>query len=211
MDSEGAKKIVQAIVSVADTQVEEILQEAQKSAGEIRGDAEKKAQSEKQAIIMKGQQLADRERQRVLADAKIRVKREIFEVKEDLIKKAFSDADGRLEKLADTSEYSDILNKLIVESGAVAGGGSLEVLVREKDKSLLSEDTLIALSKEISKMVENSITLSLSKDTIATMGGCVVRSKTGAIEVDNTFESRISRLKSELRFKVAEILFGGAS
>jgi V/A-type H+-transporting ATPase subunit E len=211
MDSEGANKIVQAIVSVADTQVEEILQEAQKSADEIRGDAEKRAQSEKQTILMKGQQLADRERQRVLADAKIRVKREIFEVKEDLIKKAFADADGRLKKLADTPEYSDILNKLIVESGAVAGGGSLEVLVREKDRSLLSDETLASLSEEISKMVDKATTLSLSKDTIATMGGTVVRSESGAIEVDNTFESRISRLKSELRFKVAEILFGGAS
>ncbi len=211
MGSEGADKIVQEIVRVADVQVTEILQEARIDAEAIRRDAEKKAESEKQAILVKGQQLAERERQRVLADAKIRVKREIFDVKEDLIKEAFGEAEKRLTRLADTPEYSDILGKLIVESGAVVGGGSLEVLAREQDKSLLPKDTLTGLSKKISKTAKKKTTLSLSEKTIATIGGVVVRSKDGTIEADNTFESRISRLRSELRFKVAEILFEGAS
>lgn len=211
MGSEGADKIVQEIVRVADVQVTEILQEARIDAEAIRRDAEKRAESEKQAILVKGQQLAERERQRVLADAKIRVKREIFNAKEDLIKEAFGEAEKRLARLADTPEYGDILGKLIVESGVVVGGGSLEVLVREQDKSLLPKDTLASLSKEISKTTKKKTTLSLSEKTIATIGGVVVRSKDGAIEADNTFESRIGRLRSELRFKVAEILFEGAS
>ncbi|MHC1594170.1 MAG: V-type ATP synthase subunit E [Methanotrichaceae archaeon] len=211
MGSEGADKIVQEIVRVADVQVTGILQEARIDAEAIRRDAEKRAESEKQTILVKGQQLAERERQRVLADAKIRVKREIFNAKEDLIKEAFGEAEKRLARLADTPEYSDILGKLIVESGVVVGGGSLEVLAREQDKNLLPKDTLTSLSKELSKTTKKKTTLSLSEKTIATIGGVIVRSKDGTIEADNTFESRIGRLRSELRFKVAEILFGGAS
>lgn len=211
MGSEGADKIVQEIVRVADVQVTEILQEARIDAEAIRRDAEKRAESEKQTILVKGQQLAERERQRVLADAKIRVKREIFNAKEDLIKEAFGEAEKRLARLADTPEYGDILGKLIVESGVVVGGGSLEVLAREQDKNLLPKDTLASLSKELSKTAKKKTTLSLSEKTIATIGGVIVRSKDGTIEADNTFESRIGRLRSELRFKVAEILFGGAS
>ncbi|MHC1630900.1 MAG: V-type ATP synthase subunit E [Methanotrichaceae archaeon] len=211
MDSGGADKIVQEIVKGADAQVGEILQEAKRHTDEIRKDAEKKAQSETQAILTKGQQLAERERQRVLADAKMRVKRDISGMKEDLIKKAFGDAEERLTKLADTPEYSDILKKLIVESGVVVGGGSLEVLVRENDKALLPKEALADLSGEISKIAKKRTTLNLSKKSITTMGGAIVRSKNGMIEADNTFESRIDRLRSGLRFEVAEILFGGTS
>ncbi len=211
MGSEGADKIVHEIVRITDAQVELILQEARKDADEIQGVSEKKAQAKRQAILAKGQQQAEREQQRVLADAKMQVKREIFDVKEDLIKKAFGDAEERLKKLAGAPEYSGILKKLVVESGVVVGGGPLEVLVREKDRPLLSGKILADLGKEISKTTGKDATLVLSEETITTIGGAIVRSKSGSIEADNTIESRISRLRSELRFKVAEILFGGAS
>ncbi len=211
MGSEGADKIVHEIVRITDAQVELILQEARKDADEIRGEAEKKAQTKKSAILSKGQQQAERERQRVLADAKMQVKRETFDVKEDLIKKAFADAEARLKRLSDAPEYDGVLKKLIAESGAVVGGGPLEVLVREEDRSLLPGKALADLAKEISKATEKDTTLELSEETINTIGGAIVRSKSGSIEADNTIESRIRRLRSELRFKVAEILFGGAS
>jgi V/A-type H+-transporting ATPase subunit E len=211
MGSEGADKIVHEIVRITDAQVELILQEARKDAGEIQGESEKTAQTKKLTILAKGQQQAERERQRVLADAKMQVKREIFDVKEDLIKKAFGDAEVRLTKLADASEYGKILKKLIVESAVVVGGGPLEVLVREKDRALLSGKALADLGKEISKETEKDTALSLSEETITTIGGAIVRSKSGSIEANNTIEFRMNRLRSELRFKVAEILFGGAS
>jgi V/A-type H+-transporting ATPase subunit E len=211
MGSEGADKIVHEIVRITDAQVELILQEARKDAAEIQGESEKKAQAKKLAILAKGQQQAERERQRVLADAKMQVKRETFDVKEDLIKKAFGDAEARLKKLADAPEYGDILKKMITESAVVVGGGPLEVLVREKDRALLSGKALADLGKEISKATGKDTKLELSDDVITTIGGAIVRSKSGSIEANNTIESRISKLRSELRFKVAEILFGGAS
>jgi V/A-type H+-transporting ATPase subunit E len=211
MGSEGADKIVHEIVRITDAQVELILQQARKDADDIRGESEKKAQAKKSAILGKGQQQAEREYQRILADAKMQVKRKIFDVKEDLIKKAFVDAEARLKRLADTSEYGDVLKKMIVESGVVVGGGPLEVLVRERDRALLSEKALADLAEEISKATGKDTALELSEEVITTIGGAVVRSKSGKIEADNTIESRISRIGSELRFKVAEILFGGAS
>ncbi|AET63628.1 V-type ATP synthase subunit E [Methanothrix harundinacea] len=211
MGSEGADKIVHEIVRITDAQVELILQQARKDADDIRGESEKKAQAKKSVILGKGQQQAEREYQRILADAKMQVKRKIFDVKEDLIKKAFVDAEARLKRLADTSEYGDVLKKMIVESGVVVGGGPLEVLVRERDRALLSEKALADLAEEISKATGKDTALELSEEVITTIGGAVVRSKSGKIEADNTIESRISRIGSELRFKVAEILFGGAS
>ncbi|KUK44158.1 MAG: V-type ATP synthase subunit E family protein [Methanothrix sp.] len=211
MGSEGADKIVHEIVRITDAQVELILQEARKDSDEILAESKKKAQAKKTAVLAKGQQQAEREQQRVLADAKMQVKREIFDVKEDLIKKSFGDAEERLKKLADSPEYSDTLKKMIVESAVVVGGGSLEVLVRKKDRALLSGEVLADLGEEISKATGEDTELELSDDVITTIGGAIVRSKSGSIEANNTIESRINRLRSELRFKVAEILFEGAS
>ncbi|HOI69151.1 MAG: V-type ATP synthase subunit E family protein [Methanothrix sp.] len=211
MGSEGADKIVHEIVRITDDQVGLILQEARKDADKIRGESEKTAQAKRLAILAKGQQQAEREHQRILADAKMQVKREIFDVKEDLIKEAFGDAEARLKKLAEVPEYVDILKKLIVEAGRVVGGGPLEVLVRREDRSILSGKILADLSEEISKATSKDTTVELSGGVISTIGGAIVRSKSGSIEADNTIESRINRIRSELRFKVAEILFGGAS
>jgi len=166
MGSEGADKIVHEIVRITDAQVELILQEARKDADEIRGESKKKAQAKKTAIMAKGQQQAEREQQRVLADAKMQVKREIFDVKEDLIKKSFGDAEERLKKLADSPEYSEILKKMIVESAVVVGGGSFEVLVRKKDRALLSGEFLADLGKEISTATGEDTELELSDEVI---------------------------------------------
>jgi V/A-type H+-transporting ATPase subunit E len=211
MASVGTDKIIQEIVRLGDAPADQILQDARRTAAGIREDAEKKARLEREAILTRGQQVADREHQRILADAKIRVRRKISDMKEEQIKKAFSEAERRLIGLAGKSEYSNILNKLIVESGIVAGGGPLEVQVRVHDRPLLSEETLAHLSKKISKIAKKPTSLKLSKDPLAAIGGAIVRSEGGVIEVDNTFDSRLERLKRELRFKVAEILFGGTS
>jgi len=211
MGSVGADKIIQEVVRLGDAPAEQILQDARRTAAGIREDAEKKARVEREAILTRGQQVADREHQRVLADAKIRVRRRISDVKEEQIKKAFSEAESRLIGLADKPEYSNILNKLIVESGIVAGGGPLEVQVRAHDRPLLSEEMLAHLSKKISNIVKKPTSLKLSEEPLAAIGGAIVRSGGGVIEVENTLDSRLERLKRELRFKVAEILFGGIS
>ena len=39
------------------------------------------------------------------------------------------------------------------------------------------------------------------------MGGVIVRTVDGTIEIDNTIETRIEREKSDIRKKVARILF----
>ena len=107
MGSEGADKIVHEIVRITDAQVELILQQARKDADDIRGESEKKAQAKKSVILGKGQQQAEREYQRILADAKMQVKRKIFDVKEDLIKKAFVDAEARAEEICGYSDYGE--------------------------------------------------------------------------------------------------------
>jgi len=209
MEAIGADKIIQEIQKGADSQIEAILQEARQNAGKIREDAARRAEQERQFILARGQQAAEREHQRIVADAKIKVKRKIFDSKEVQINQVFALAEEELKGLAKKPEYQKILSKLIVESGVVAGGGDLEVRVRVDDRKLLSDDLLASINQEISKQVGKPTKIKLSEASLAALGGAVVRSADGAIEADNTIDSRMSRLRSELRFNVAEILFGG--
>jgi vacuolar-type H+-ATPase subunit E/Vma4 len=47
----------------------------------------------------------------------------------------------------------------------------------------------------------------ISKDTVRSSGGVIVRAENGAKWIDNTFEARIERLESKVRDQVASILF----
>lgn len=211
MEAIGADKIIQEISKAADSQAEAILRKAREEAEKIQEDAVRQAQHEKQAILVRGQQASDREHQRIVADAKIKVKRKIFDSKEVQINQAFALAEEHLKGLVKKPEYQKILAKLIVESGVVAGGGDLEVQVRADDRKLLTDDVLAGLGQEISKQVGRPAIIKLSDASLAAIGGAIVRSANGAIEADNTIDSRMSRLRRELRFNVAEILFGGGS
>jgi V/A-type H+-transporting ATPase subunit E len=44
-------------------------------------------------------------------------------------------------------------------------------------------------------------------DAIDTIGGAVLKTKNGEIEVNNTIEARLLRYKKDLRGQVAKILF----
>ena len=61
--------------------------------------------------------------------------------------------------------------------------------------------------EDISKEINARISISDGLDT--GMGGVIVRTADGRIEVDNTFEKRFERFSDTLRADVIKTLFGG--
>jgi vacuolar-type H+-ATPase subunit E/Vma4 len=66
---------------------------------------------------------------------------------------------------------------------------------------MLTEDRLKGISKDV------GVKLVKSDKPINIVGGVIVNSSDGKIVVNNTFENRLNRLKSNLRAKVANTLF----
>lgn len=197
---ENIDKITKKISEKSDAEADEILKEARVRADEIISEAQKKASEIKMEIVEKGERDSERERQRIIANAKLQSRKARLEAQEDVIREAFERAENELKKITQSNKYPSVLASLIKEAqGAVEG--DVEVLVRKDDLGILTKEYLNKLSEDTKSLVE------LSQDYIDTVGGAIVRSKNGKVEVNNTIEMRRERMRGELRPKVAQTLF----
>lgn len=205
--SSGAEKIVSNINSNAQVKADEIIQEAQNKAADIASQAEKDAAAQQKKIVADGQKQAKMKHQQIISEARMNQRRAELGAKEEVIEMAFDKAINDLTDIASTgdSKYVDSLINMIKQAATEIGGGDLIVQVKEADKSKVSSILATAANNVSSDInVETSFELG---ESINTIGGAIVKTKNGEIEVNNTIESREARFKKSLRSEVAQILF----
>ena len=164
--------------------------------------------------------------QQIISEAKMNARRAELGAKEEVIEEAFSKATEDLTNMANTndSEYVDALVEMIKEAAVEIGGGDLIVLLKEEDipkvqdkletivgliKSLIKREKpsdLSAIATEVSLETDVETTLEIG-EPIDTIGGAILRTRNGEIQVNNTIESRMLRFKKSLRSEVAKTLF----
>jgi V/A-type H+/Na+-transporting ATPase subunit E len=205
--SAGTEKIVESILSESHIKADDIIKEAEKQATEIieRGNTE--AQKEKNEILENAHKEADIRFHQIISDAKLNSKRKKLEAREELMEKTFHKAEEELQKKAssDSDEYINSLKKLTKEASLEIDGGPLEIFLKTGDVPKI-ESALESIAEEVSKETGNKTTLKLG-GTIDTIGGVSVKTENGNIEVNNTIEARMERIRSLLRIEVAKVLF----
>lgn len=204
----GIKDITQKIDKEADDRIKSILDQAEKEAASILEEADSAADKRKREILEAGERSAQQEMQRILADAKLRAKKLEWASREEVIKESVQNAMAEIRKVkADNSyngkEYKAILIALVQEAVASAGGKDLLVRVGADDSSYISQGDLDDLGKDL------SVTLTLSEERVGGLGGVIVRTSDGSVEVNNTFDKRFERLEKDLRTDIAKVLFRG--
>ena len=205
--SAGTDKIVSSIMSDAQIKAESILAEAEKENESILSEGEAQAAAEKEKILENAEKQAKMRYQQIISEAKMNSRRMELEAREEVIEEAFKKAEEKLKEIAssDAAEYKASLEKVIKEAGAEIGGGDLLVLVKESDVAKI-KGNLPTIEKSISNQTGNPTKLEMGEN-INTIGGAIIRTKNGEIEVNNTIEARMLRFKKSLRSEVAGILF----
>ena len=200
--SSGTDKIVSSIMSEAQGKADVIIQDANAEISEIQAKAEKTAEVEATKIKENGQKQSEMRYQQIISEAKMNARRAKLDAKEDVIEAAFSQATGELkEKAAEGSEdYKDSLSKMIKEAADEIGGNDLIIQLNEADTNIFKKD----LSSDTFEL--DGIKFQLG-EPIDVMGGAILKTSNGDIEVNNTIEARLERYKSILRSEVAEVLF----
>jgi V/A-type H+-transporting ATPase subunit E len=211
MTGEGEKRIINRIIQMADEEVSKITAEAQANAEDIKKDAELKANSEAQDIINTGTREARREKQRILADARLKAKRKMMSMQEQLMQAVFERATGYIQQLVVKGEdrgykYNTIITDFTREAAEIIGQQSLQLSFNQRDKDRF-QPLLSQLSQDVSKALGKKITLSIAEKNIPTLGGVNVKSEDGTVGVDNTIESRMIRFNEKLKADVTRILF----
>lgn len=194
-------------MSEAQDKADKIIQEAQAEVDQINANATKNAEAEKNKILENGKKQSDMRYQQIISEAKMNARRAELGAKEDVIEAAFNKALDELSQKASSSDaqYVNSLIDMIKEAGIEIGGGELIVKVKESDASAVSSK-LSAIASDINAATGVNTTLTLG-DAINVIGGAVLVTANGDIEVNNTIESRLDRNKKILRSEVASVLF----
>ena len=205
--SEGADKIVSSILSEAQSKTDVIIQEAEREVALILEEGQKEAALEKEKILENAKKQSAMKYQQMISEAKMNSRRAELEAREELIENAFKNAEEELKKIASTSseEYKNSLKKVIEEASIEIGGGDLVLSLKEDDVAKI-KDSIPAIEKEVKAKSGKKTNMEIGEN-IRTIGGAVVKTKNGDIEVNNTIEARMLRFKKSLRSEVASILF----
>jgi V/A-type H+-transporting ATPase subunit E len=202
---EGAELIIQEINREAEQKIQYILSEAQKEAEKLKEEARKRAEAKAEWILRKAKTQAEIERQRIIANAKLEVRKKKLAVQEELIRQVIESLKERLANLPE-DEYFPMLVELTVK--AVEELGTDKVVVRSNERTLkLIVERLSEFREKLKEALGKDVEVTVG-EPIQTIGGILVESSDGSVRVDNTFEARIERFESDLRATIAKALFG---
>lgn len=192
-------------MSEAQEKADLIIQDANAEVSAIQAKAEKTAEAEKTKILENGKKQSDMRYQQIISEAKMNARRAELGAKEEVIEAAFNQAIGELKTKASSGddEYEDSLSKMIKEAADEIGGNDLIIQLNEADTNKIKQE-LSADGADSFQLEGINFTIG---EPIDAMGGAVLKTVNGDIEVNNTIEARLERFKSILRSEVAEILF----
>ena len=201
--SSGTDKIVSSIMSEAQEKADVIIQEVNAEVSAIEAQADKTAEVEKAKILENGKKQSDMRYQQIISEAKMNARRAKLSAKEEIIEVAFEKAVSELEQKASSqsADYEDSLIKMIKEAADEIGGDDLIIQLNEADtnqfKGEISSDNTFDVEGIKFKLGE----------PINAIGGAILKTSNGDIEVNNTIDARLERFKSILRSEVANVLF----
>lgn len=212
----GVNEIEGRIKDETNAECDKIVREAEAKASELISEAREEIEDRKKDFIVAEEARGLEEKERMVRAARLNARKLKWNAEEEMTKKALEETMQRIKKVKEEGfkgvSYSDIMAGLIKDASInlIAGGGTdneLEALICEEDVSYIDKSILKKVSTELSHDITVPVKLSLSRERIKSAGGVIVRGKEGKIEVNNTFEQRMTRYSASIREDIMKTLF----
>ena len=191
----GIEKIIDRISGDAQAEIDAVLNRAKAEAAEITAKYEAQAKAEADEILSRGKRAAAEREERLVSVAQLECRKGQLAAKQEVIDASFQLALKKLLALPE-AEYVKLLANLAAQA-APAGKG--ELIFAQADRDRVGQ----AVVKAANEKLNGSLTL--SEETRAVNGGFVYRS--GAVEVNCSFDTLVRLQKAELTGKVTGVLF----
>ncbi len=198
---ENIEALSRAILNEAHAETGQVKAQAQSKADSIRQRAREQAEAERKAILQQASQEAERLRSQAIATTQLKARALELEHREKLLERVFKAVRQRLPSLQQRADYDQIAIQLIREALAQLGATKAEIRADKSTEKLLTSQVLDMISKEMK--VQLSIGKSLEQGT-----GVIVEASDGHLHFDNTLETRLIRLQNVLRSSVYRTLMG---
>lgn len=197
----GLVAIASEILEDVQNESEKIIREAETKAKEILKQSKTEAEKRHADSIAEAKQKSEQEYNKTKSLTAIEIRNIHLQAKEEQLNSVFEEAVAQLKKFVDSKNYSNFLLSFVEEAAKNIESDNLVIYVNSKDQKLFKTSQLEDLSKKLDKK------LTLSKETIECMGGCIVKTPDGKLSHDNTFENRLQVLKPNIRVKLEKMLF----
>jgi len=203
----GAKLIVEDILEEASEKAAEVIRAAKKEAKTILDAARFGAREDEEQEIRKAQARGGQIYDEILAEGRMRAKKEVLKRREELISDVFKEAEKKLQAYALSKKYEDDIVRIAIDACKKLGSENPVIYANRRDLKLLekSEDEIVRGLEGREKPVKISF-----GEPIQVIGGVRVGTPNHKIEIDETFEGRMRREFEALRVKIAKILFEGS-
>ena len=200
----GITNIIGMIEEKTEAKVQSIIKEAEDHKKQVLEEARKKAETVEQSIIQKAEMESKAALSRHEASAKLQSKYKILEAKEAVLIQVIKEAEESLVKETKSKRYGDVLTNLAVSGGIALDDEKIEFILPKGHESHINATSI---AKAISDSTGKKVTAKISKETIRSTGGIIIRTQDGFRWVDNTFEARMERFEKKIRDEIVSILF----
>lgn len=183
----GLDKVVKDISDKAEADSKQIIAGAQVEAAAIKKDAEVEARRISEADAARSDSVISKMRQRELSSAKLDIKKSKLNAEKDVLEEVRSDMDKRLAAMP-KEKKAEIYRKLIGLAKKDVPTGKIYTVAGD-------EELVKGSGYEYGGIIKG-------------MGGIVVTSVDGSINVDYTFDSIVNDVWAAQMKPVSDILFG---
>ncbi len=200
-DRNGIQALETGIMAQARDEAQRILGDAESKARAIRQQAQTQAEAERKAIVQRVQDEARRAREQVIASAQLEAQSLKLQRREQLLGRVFAAARQNLAALQESPDYPEIVRHLLREAVDHLAADEVRVRADPKTQQVLEQGLLAEVEAQA------GVHIALG-EPLARGVGLVVETPDGHRRLDNTLETRLSRMQENLRAPVFHILMG---
>ncbi|MEW6592707.1 MAG: V-type ATP synthase subunit E family protein [Candidatus Hadarchaeota archaeon] len=202
--SKNTQLMVAELLKEANKKAEELISSAKKEAATTLHAAKFTAREEEEKDMRNVKAESKRAADEVLAKGKLQAKKEALQRREEMISNIFKEAEKGLEKFVKLEVYKKSLGKRAAAACKKLGSPDVVIMANRRDLQELKKS-----EKEIVKALGGKASVAFG-GPIQAIGGVLVKSADGKVEVDETFDGRMKRELDDIRVKVAKIIFEGS-
>jgi vacuolar-type H+-ATPase subunit E/Vma4 len=188
-------KLKQELLADADAQAAEIIARAQEEADKMIAQARQNAAEKREARLAAAAEEAEKQCRTIFADIELETNRRWLRKQESCINDLLLTALAKVDK-AEGFDRTASLASLAKEALAAIGDRDCAVSFNPADEAIVTRDWLQKLSREI---YPGSTSVYVLKADPSIDGGIVLETKDGARQVDNSYKTRLQRMRDELR------------
>ncbi|OPY36927.1 MAG: V-type ATP synthase subunit E [Methanoregula sp. PtaU1.Bin051] len=191
------EQLIESVQVSAEERIKDLKEKASQDAAEIIKEAAGKDGSIKRRHLERIKRIVDMERHKLLAKVHEERRMQLTRAKDEVFKRAFSEAKQILFSARKQPNYEIFFKKMLKEALSELEGGNIQLHIDKKDADLCRK-----------LLAELNMNCDIITD-ITTAGGLNANTSDGKFVVFNTIESRFERAKILLKLDIFTVLYGG--